>query len=311
MDSMAKRGGLGSGLDVLIPKKTPSEKKSEKKGQSAEKSSASENQAEGQAYYLPIDQIEPNREQPRKDFDKKALNELAESIKEYGILQPLLVQKKKDYYEIVAGERRWRAAKIAGIKELPVVIRKISEQEKMEIALIENIQREDLNPIEEAQAYARLIEEFGLKQNELAKRISKSRTAVTNTMRLLKLHKNVQEMLVKGTLSAGHARALLALEDGELQLKAAQQIAEHELSVRETEKLIRTLLSEKEKKKRTGKKVDPEREHLYRQLEESMKTVLGTKVHINNRGNRGKIEIEYFYQDDLDRLLLMIQSIQN
>lgn len=307
--SMAKRGGLGSGLDALIPKKTPSEKKSTKKNEPAENASAVDKNEGGSPLFLPISQVEPNRDQPRKEFDKKALKELADSIKEYGILQPLLVQKKQDYYEIIAGERRWRAAKMAGLKEIPVLIRELSDQEKMEIALIENIQREDLNPIEEALAFSRLIDEFGLKQSDLAKRVSKSRTAVTNAMRLLKLQKPVQEMLIKGDISSGHARALLALEDSELQIQAAQEIVDQGLSVRDTEKLVKKLQTQADRKPKAEKQIDPEREHLYRQLEENMKSVLGTQVRINNRGNKGKIEIEYYSQDDLDRLLVMIQSI--
>ena len=306
---MAKKGGLGSGLDVLIPKKKKQDPQ-ETVAMKAETGSGSNVIGEKGVFSADINQVEPNRNQPRKEFDEQALKELADSIRQYGVLQPLLVQKKEDYYEIVAGERRWRAAKLAGLKEVPVIMRELTRQEQMEISLIENIQREDLNPIEEARAYAQLIDEFGLKQNELAERVSKSRTAITNSMRLLKLSSDVQDMLTGGKLSVGHARALLALDDPKEQKEVADRIVEEHLNVRDTEKLLQTLASEKKKtEKKKQASTDSEQEFLYQHLEETMKQILGTKVSIRNRGKGGKIEIEYYSQDELDRLLLLIQSI--
>lgn len=256
---------------------------------------------------LRISEIEPNREQPRKAFDEDALIELAESIKQYGILQPLLVQKKDGYYEIIAGERRWRAAKIAGVKEVPVIIKDYSSQEVMEIALIENIQREDLNPIEEAKAYQHLINEYKLKQDDVAERVSKSRAAIANSMRLLKLDERVQQMVMDNMISNGHARALLAISDGDKQYMIAQQIFDEKLSVRETEKLMKLL----DKRKEAPKEKDVARELIYHELEEKVKSVLGTKVSIHNRkNNKGKIEIEYYSQDELERIMDMLQSIK-
>ena len=252
-----------------------------------------------------LSQIEPNREQPRKVFDEDALIELSESIKQYGVLQPLLVQKKDKYYEIIAGERRWRAAKLAGVKEVPVIIKDYSTQEVMEIALIENIQREDLNPIEEAFAYKRLLEEFNLKQDEVAERVSKSRTAVTNSIRLLKLNEKVQQMVIDDMIQTGHARALLGIEDLEKQYMMAQKVFDEKLSVRETEKLVKKVQKEKEEVEKT--KMDKQLEIVYQDLEEKMKQILGTKVSINAKDeNKGKIEIEYYNKEDLDRLIDMI-----
>ena len=254
-----------------------------------------------------ISLIEPNKEQPRKAFDEDALIELAESIKQYGILQPLLVQKKGDFYEIIAGERRWRAAKLAGLKEVPVIIKDYTTQEVMEIALIENIQREDLNPIEEAIAFKRLLEEFNLKQDEVAERVSKSRTAVTNSMRLLKLSDKVQQMIIDDMISTGHARALLAIDDPELQYTLANKIFDEKLSVRETEKLVKEI---KNPKKPKEKKV-MENAFIYQDLEEKMKGVFGTKVSIASKGKgKGKIEIEYYSDDELEHLFDMMMSIK-
>lgn len=224
----AKKSGLGKGLDSLIANKVGTIVDSEKKPE-----------LDKEVVFVKITKVEPNKEQPRKNFDEDALIELSESMKQYGILQPLLVQDKKDYYEIIAGERRWRAAKLAGLKEIPVIIKNLTNQEIVEISLIENIQRENLNPIEEAQAYKRLLEEFHLKQDEVAERVSKSRTAVTNSMRLLKLDERVQQMLMDDMISSGHARALLAVSDKEKQYNLAQQIFDEKLSVREIEKLIK------------------------------------------------------------------------
>ena len=247
-----------------------------------------------------LSQIEPNREQPRKVFDEDALIELSESIKQYGVLQPLLVQKKDKYYEIIAGERRWRAAKLAGLKEVPVIIRNYTEQEIVEISLIENIQREDLNPIEEAQAYKRLLTEFHLKQDEVAERVSKSRAAVTNSIRLLKLNEDVQRMVVDEMISTGHARALLAVENPEEQYNLAQRIFDEKLSVRDVEKLVKNL-HKPEKPKKTD---DKTMQVIYQDIEEKLKQKLGRKVTVTSRGEgSGKIEIEFYNHEDLDRLL--------
>ena len=295
-----KRKGLGKGLDSLIP-----ENKSVKPAVKPEKAEESVKNGE---QMLKINQVEPNREQPRKHFEEDALLELADSIKQYGVLQPLLVRKRKDYYEIIAGERRWRAAKLAGLKEVPVVIRDMSEQEIMEISLIENIQRENLNPIEEAAAYKKLLEEFGLKQEEVADRVSKSRTAVTNSMRLLKLAEQVQTMLINEELSMGHARALLAIEKEEVQVETAKAIVERKLSVRETEKLVKAILNPKQAKL----PIPSTNDVVYEKLSDKLKEIMGTKVNINHKkGGKGKIEIEYYSQDELERLLELFDSIQN
>ena len=256
---------------------------------------------------MKISMIEPNREQPRKKFDEDALQELSESIKQYGILQPLLVSDKKDYYEIVAGERRWRAAKMAGLKEVPVVVKEFSTQEIVEISLIENIQREDLNPVEEAMAYKRLIDEFHLKQDEIAERVSKSRTSVTNSMRLLKLDSRVQQMMVDEMISAGHARAILAISDPEQQYNAAMKVFDEKLSVRETEKLVKSILTPTKKKPVVS---NPTEDAIYESLEEKMKGITGTRVFIHRKkNNKGKIEIEYYSRDDLDRIIDLFESI--
>lgn len=294
----AKKTGLGKGLDSLIADKTP---KTQKKN--AENTDG--------AVMMNITKVEPNREQPRKKFDEDALLELSESIKQFGVLQPLLVQERDDYYEIIAGERRWRAAKIAGLKEVPVIIKKLTEQQIMEISLIENIQREDLNPIEEAQAYKRLLTEFNLKQDEVAERVSKSRTAVTNAMRLLKLDDRVQQMVIDEMLTTGHARALLGINDIEKQYVTAQKIFDEKLSVRDTEKLVKSIQSEKKEKKEDTYKIDPKLEAIYRDLEEQMKKILGTKVLINSKNEKsGKIEVEYYSQEELDRIIDLFRTIQ-
>ena len=254
-----------------------------------------------------LSQVEPNREQPRKNFDEDALLELAESIKQFGVLQPLLVQQKDDYYEIIAGERRWRAAKLAGVKEVPVIEKEYTDQEILEIGLIENIQRENLNPIEEAIAYKRLLEEFNLKQDEVAERVSKSRTAVTNSMRLLKLSDKVQQMIIDDMISTGHARALLAIDDPELQYTLANKIFDEKLSVRETEKLVKEIKNPKKPKE----KKPVANSFIYQDLEEKMKSVFGTKVSIASKGKgKGKIEIEYYSDDELEHLFDMMMSIK-
>lgn len=293
-----KRGGLGKGLDSLIPDngKVP---ESGKKVKVVEK--VIEKIVEKPVdVKLGINQIEPNREQPRKKFDEESLEELADSIRQFGVLQPLIVQERKDYYEIIAGERRWRAAKLAGLKELPVIIKKMSDQEIVEISLIENIQRENLNPIEEAAAYKRLLTEFHLKQEEVAERVAKSRTAVTNSMRLLKLDERVQQMVIDGMLTTGHARALLAIEDPELQFQAASRVYNERLSVREVEKMVKNIGKEKPVKKPE----DFQQKAVFQDLEEKMKTALGTKVSINRKDEKkGKIEIEYYSMEELERLM--------
>lgn len=298
-----KKKGLGKGLDSLIPdnksmKSVTSEKTVESKEDAAAKSGVQ---------VMKINEIEPNRDQPRKNFDEDALLELSDSIKQFGVLQPLLVRKRKDYYEIIAGERRWRAAKLAGVKEVPVIEKEYTDQEILEIGLIENIQRENLNPIEEAIAYKRLLEEFNLKQDEVAERVSKSRTAVTNSMRLLKLSNKVQQMIIDDMISTGHARALLAIDDPELQYTLANKIFDEKLSVRETEKLVKEIKNPKKPKE----KKPVANSFIYQDLEEKMKSVFGTKVSIASKGKgKGKIEIEYYSDDELEHLFDMMMSIK-
>lgn len=282
--------GLGKGLDTMIPP-VKNEKKSEK-GDPAKEPETLVN----------ITRVEPNREQPRKNFDEDALLELSESIKQYGLLQPILVQDRKDYYEIIAGERRWRAAKLAGLKQVPVIIKNLTDQEIVEISLIENIQRENLNPIEEAQAYKRLLNEFHLKQDEVAERVSKSRTAVTNSMRLLKLSDDVQRMVIDEMITTGHARALLGVEDPAEQYNLAQRIFDEKLSVREVEKIVKNM--GKPVKPKKEKVVDKSMQVIYDDISEKLKTQLGTKVNIvPKEDGSGKIEIEFYSHDELDRIL--------
>lgn len=297
-----KKSGLGKGLDSLIPNKKENKDISPR----FEKLQAIDETAKEAGIMVKINQVEPNRDQPRKDFDEDALMELADSIKQFGILQPLIVQKKKDYYEIIAGERRWRAAKLAGIKEVPIIVKNFTEQEIVEISLIENIQRENLNPIEEAMAYKRLLKEFNLKQDEVAERVSKSRTAVTNSMRLLKLSDRVQQMIIDDMISTGHARALLAIDDEEQQYALANKIFDEKLSVRETEKLVKTLKNPKKE----AKKSKAEHTFVHENLEEHMKSVMGTKVYVNPKANgKGKIEIEYYSEEELERIYDLIMTI--
>ncbi|MCM1049312.1 MAG: ParB/RepB/Spo0J family partition protein [Clostridiales bacterium] len=293
---MAARG-LGKGLDALIPNMSVDKKES-----SAAAIKTAEKEPET---IVKITKIEPNREQPRKNFDEEALQELADSIKQFGLLQPILVQNRNTYYEIIAGERRWRAAKLAGLKEVPVIIRNYTEQEIVEISLIENIQREDLNPIEEAQAFKRLLTEFNLKQEEVAERVSKSRTAVTNSMRLLKLCDEVQQMIIDDVISTGHARALITIEDPEQQYSIAKKIADEKLSVRDVEKLVKNLNKPEKAKKETIQ--DKSLDIIYQDVEEKLKQALGTKVSISSKENgAGKIEIEFYTNDDLDRIMDML-----
>lgn len=292
--------GLGKGLESLIPNAV-GEAKIKRETDSEE---AGKGDVKGTETILKITMVEPNRKQPRKNFDEDSLQELCDSIKQVGLIQPILVQDRKSHYEIIAGERRWRAAKMAGLKEIPVIIRDYSDQEIMEISLIENIQREDLNPIEEAQAYKRLLTEFNLKQDEVAERVSKSRAAVTNSIRLLKLTDKVQQMVIDDMITTGHARALLAVEDPEAQYMLAQQIFDQKLSVRDVEKLVKKLNTpEKEKKKTEDKTLQV----IYQDIEDKLKQRLSTKVTVSSKGEgSGKIEIEFYNHEDLDRLLEMI-----
>ena len=287
---MAVKKGLGKGLDTLIPKGVVV----------SDKPSSAENvKAAKPDQYVKITKVEPNRNQPRKKFDEDALQELSDSIKIHGVLFPILVVDRKDYYEIVAGERRWRAAKMAGLKEVPVIIRDYTEKEIAEISLIENIQRTDLNPIEEAMAYKSLIEEYNLKQDELAERISKSRTAITNSMRLLKLADNVQDMVVEDMISAGHARALLAIDNPDEQYELAQRVMDEKLSVRDIEKIVKA-----KNKPKIEKKKNEKQEALYHDIEEKLKANIGTKVTIVAKGDKmGKIEIDFYNQDDLQKIM--------
>ena len=300
----AKKNGLGKGLDSLITNKVNTAKTTTATTKPAVKKD--EKVVEG--ILVNINKVEPNREQPRKNFDEDALLELAESIKQFGVLQPLLVQQKDDYYEIIAGERRWRAAKLANLKEVPVIIKKLTEQEVVEISLIENIQRENLNPIEEAIAYKRLLTEFNLKQDEVAERVSKSRTAVTNSMRLLKLNEKVQQMVIDDMISTGHAREIIC----GVNENNFQQIFDEKLSVRETEKLVKKIQQEKNQKDtEKNKKIDPKLEAICHDLEEKMKGILGTKVAINQKDSKkGKIEIEYYSMDELDRIMDLFRTIE-
>ena len=306
-----RKGGLGKGLDSLISpsssaKSSANSGKKEPEVKVVEKivEKVVEKPAEVR---LKIGELEPNREQPRKNFDEDGLIELADSSRQFGILQPILVKKKQDYYEIIAGERRWRAAKLAGLKEVPVIIKEFSDQEAVEISLIENIQRESLNPIEEAIAFKRLMDEFHLHQDEIAERVSKSRTAVTNSMRLLKLDDRVQQMVIDEMITTGHARALLAIEDKEQQYFFATKVFDEKLSVRETERLVKEVLNPKVRKK---KETDSAQDAIYQSLEEKIKGIVGTKVSIR-RGSKqkGKIEIEYYSQDELERLVELFESI--
>ena len=301
-----KRGGLGKGLDSLIPDMnigSTASPKTEVKTKIVEKVVEKVVEVE-KPVEIKVSKIEPNKEQPRKNFDEDALIELSESIKQHGVLQPILVQEKNGYYEIIAGERRWRAAKLAGLKEVPVVIKKFSDQEIVEISLIENIQRENLNPIEEAIAYKRLLNEFNLKQDEVAERVSKSRTAVTNSMRLLKLDERVQEMVIEEKLSTGHARTLLGIEDLELQYLTACKVFDESLSVREVEKLVKSMNTPKKEVKK------PEiNQVIYDDISEKLKQIMGTKVQILPKSNeKGKIEIEYYSSDELERIIDLFMS---
>lgn len=288
---------LGGGLNSVIP--TNSELQDEN------------NENVSRETFIDIDSIEPNKEQPREQFKEESIKELSESIKQYGIIQPLIVQKKDQVYNIIAGERRWRAAKLAGLKEVPVVIKEYSEEEILAIALIENIQRENLNAIEEAMAFKNLINEHNLTQDELALKVSKSRTSITNSLRLLKLDKRVQQLLIDGKISNGHARTLISIEDNEIQHKIAEKIYEKQLSVREVESLVKELKNKeekiKEKEKNDTKKDDS---FIYSEIEDKIESIVGSKVRIKKRANnKGKIEIEYYSIEDLERLIDLFRLI--
>lgn len=292
--------GLGKGLDALIPQV---ENSTEKKTKEVVKEVVKEIVKETDE--VDINKVEPNENQPRKDFNEDALQELSDSIKQHGLIEPIIVQKgKKGFYRIIAGERRWRAARQAGLKKIPVIVKEYTEREIMEIALIENIQREDLNPIEEAEAYQRLIEEYQLKQDEVAEKVSKSRVAITNALRLLKLDERVRRMLVEDKIKGGHARALLAIKDGDLQYETAIQIFDSNLNVRDTEKLVKKMLAEPKADKPEETDQDKQMQVIYQEYEEKLKIKLGTKVKINQKNNgKGKIEIEYYSADDFDRII--------
>ena len=309
-----KKRGLGRGLDALIPGANPSKEnkaEDENKASQTAKTKADTKDPNNIEDILEIDirKIEPNRSQPRKVFDEDAIEELADSIKQFGVLQPLIVQKKDGYYEIVAGERRWRASKLAGLKKLPVIVREYEEKERVKISLIENIQREDLNPIEEAKAYEQLRKEYGLKQEEIANSVSKSRAAVTNTMRLLKLDDRVQKMILENLISSGHGRALLILEDKDKQYEVALQILDENLNVRDTEKLVKKIIKQIDTP--PVSKEEEKKDEMVAFFENRMKEIIGSKVSIKEKKNhKGKIEIEYYSKEELERIIDLIQSIQ-
>ena len=296
---MAARKGLGKGIDALISGDNTKTKQVVK-------------EVVKEVDTIDINKIEPNNNQPRKNFNEDKIHELAESIKQHGLIEPLIVQKgKKGFYTIIAGERRWRAAREAGVKEIPVVVKDYSDQQVMEIALIENIQREDLNAIEEAEAYDRLIRDFNLKQDEVAERVSKSRVAITNSLRLLKLDERVREMIIEDKIKSGHARALLGVSDGDEQYKLAVMIFDNSMSVRETEKMVKKYLADKKKPVKEVREKDTQTELIYKDYEEKLKSVIGTKVNINNKGKgKGKIEIEYFSADEFDRIMTMMMAMK-
>ncbi|MDY5957625.1 ParB/RepB/Spo0J family partition protein [Frisingicoccus sp.] len=315
--AVRKKGGLGKGIDALISPVSNKEVETEKVIIEKPVEKIVEKVVEKIVekpieLKLKIDEIEPNRLQPRKKFDEDTLQELSESIKQFGLIHPIIVKKKDTYYEIIAGERRWRAARIAGLDEIPVIVKEYTDKESMEIAIVENLQREDLNPIEEAQAYRCLIDEFGLKQDEAAQKVSKSRTAVTNALRLLKLDERVQQMVIDDMLSGGHARTLLAIEDKDEQYNMGMLVFDNKMSVRETEKLVRDYLKKKEIKKEKEIKEDySQMQTIYHQLEERMKNVIGSKVAIHSRNyKKGKIEIEYYSNDELERIIDLIESVK-
>lgn len=281
---MSKKFALGKGLGALIPEESIIEEKNTN-------------------LLIPLNKIKSNSDQPRKNFDSDKIVELAESIKHHGIIQPLILKRVADEYIIVAGERRWRAAKSLGLKEVPAIIMDLSDKQVLEISLIENIQRQDLNPIEEAMAYKKLLSDFKLTQEELSKRIGKSRTAITNSMRLINLDERVQVYLIEGVISEGHGRALLAISDGDKQYELSQRVIDEKLSVREIERIVKSILTDNEKSK---EKVNKELNSYYRDIKDRLQEYFGTKVNLSNKKNKGKIEIEYYSEEDLQRILDII-----
>ena len=307
---MSKRG-LGKGLDALIPE---TEKSAKKSADIKEPEVVREvvREVVKEVETVDINKIEPNTGQPRKAFDEDSMHELAESIRLHGLIEPLIVKKvSEDFYSIIAGERRWRAARMAGLKDIPVIVRDYNSQQIMEIALIENLQREDLNPIEEAEAFKRLIDEFNLKQDEVAEKVCKSRVSITNSLRLLKLDIRVRNMIIEDKIKSGHARALLAIEDGDEQYNAAIKIFDEKLSVRETERLVKMIINKEEEKKKTKPDEENKQEELiFKKYEEKLKLIMGTKVNINRKSDgKGKIEIEYYSPDEFERLIEIMSNI--
>lgn len=328
--AVKRKGGLGKGLDSLIPShkpdtnentnmhekvvekivEVPVEKVVEKIVEVPVEKVVEKVVEKSAEVMVKVDEIEPNQMQPRKNFNEDALHELAESIKQVGVIQPLILQKENSYYRIIAGERRWRAARIAGLTEIPAIIKEYTPVEVIEIALIENIQREDLNPIEEAQAFQRLIQEFGLKQDEAAEKVAKSRTAITNSLRLLKLDERVQQMIIDGMISSGHGRTLLGLPDKDLQYEIAMKIFDNSMSVRDTERLVKTLTSQKAENQNPQQAID--HQLAYKNIEEKIKSIMGTKVSIKSKSNnKGKIEIEYYSIDDFERIIDLLESLES
>lgn len=328
--AVKRKGGLGKGLDSLIPShkpdtnentnmhekvvekivEVPVEKVVEKIVEVPVEKVVEKVVEKSAEVMVKVDEIEPNQMQPRKNFNEDALHELAESIKQVGVIQPLILQKENSYYRIIAGERRWRAARIAGLTEIPAIIKEYTPVEVIEIALIENIQREDLNPIEEAQAFQRLIQEFGLKQDEAAEKVAKSRTAITNSLRLLKLDERIQQMIIDGMISSGHGRTLLGLPDKDLQYEIAMKIFDNSMSVRDTERLVKTLTSQKAENQNTQQAID--HQLAYKNIEEKIKSIMGTKVSIKSKSNnKGKIEIEYYSIDDFERIIDLLESLES
>ena len=328
--AVKRKGGLGKGLDSLIPShkpdtnentnmhekvvekivEVPVEKVVEKIVEVPVEKVVEKVVEKSAEVMVKVDEIEPNQMQPRKNFNEDALHELAESIKQVGVIQPLILQKENSYYRIIAGERRWRAARIAGLTEIPAIIKEYTPVEVIEIALIENIQREDLNPIEEAQAFQRLIQEFGLKQDEAAEKVAKSRTAITNSLRLLKLDERGEQMIIDGMISSGHGRTLLGLPDKDLQYEIAMKIFDNSMSVRDTERLVKTLTSQKAENQNPQQAID--HQLAYKNIEEKIKSIMGTKVSIKSKSNnKGKIEIEYYSIDDFERIIDLLESLES
>jgi ParB family chromosome partitioning protein len=285
----AKKSALGKGLGALIPEANDREEY--------------ENENKNLIKEVDVNKIVPNEDQPRKSFDEDKLASLSESIKENGIIQPIVVIKENEFFKIVAGERRWRAAKLAGIKKVPIIEKNLNDKEVMELSLIENLQREDLNPIEEAEAYKKLMEEFNLTQEAISVKVGKSRPVITNSLRLLNLDDKVKQYIIESTISEGHGRVLLTISNKELQYEVAQKIIDDGLNVRQTEKLIKEIENKKNSNKKQIKK-----DIYIKEMEDRLKTALGTKVYISKGKKKGKIEIEYYTQEDLERLIEMLNA---